>query len=148
MIRLKPITKENLDEVLSLRVAEGQERFVSSTAESLAQAYVYAETAYPFAVYADSELVGFMMMGYYEAKDYYTLWKFMIDRRYQNCGYGRKALELGRLFIKDHFHAEEIYTGVTPGNTVAKRLYESVGFKETGLVECNMEEMRLELSEV
>ena len=143
MVSLKLITKENLDEVLSLRVAEGQERFVSSTAESLAQAYVYKETAYPFAVYVDLELVGFIMMGYYEAKDYYTLWKFMIDRRYQNCGYGRKALELGMLFIKDHFHAEEIYTGVTPGNTVAKRLYESVGFKETGLVECNMEEMRL-----
>ena len=50
--------------------------------------------------------------------------------------------------MKDHFHVEELYTGVTPGNTVAKRLYESVGFKETGLVECDMEEMRLELSEV
>ena len=147
MISLKPITKENLDEVLSLSVSEGQERFVSSIAESLAQAYVYKETAYPFAVYADCEPVGFIMMGYYELKGYYTLWKFMIDRRYQNCGYGRKALELGILFIKDHFHVEELYTGVTPGNTVAKRLYESVGFKETGLVECNMEEMRLELSE-
>lgn len=148
IISLEPITKENLDEVLALRVAEGQERFVSSTAESLAQAYVYEETAYPFAVYADSELVGFIMMGYYEVKGYYTLWKFMIDRRYQNYGYGRKALELGLLFIKDNFHVEEIYTGVTPGNIVAKRLYESVGFKETGLVECNMEEMRLELRKV
>ncbi len=47
--------------------------------------------------------------------------------------------------IKDRFHAEEIYTGVTSGNTAAKSLYESVGFKETGLVEYNMEEMRLVL---
>ena len=45
--------------------------------------------------------------------------------------------------IKDRFHAEEIYTGVTPGNTAAKSLYESVGFQKTGLVEYNMEEMRL-----
>jgi diamine N-acetyltransferase len=81
------------------------------------------------------------MMGYYEAKHYYTLWKFMIDQRYQNKGYGRKALELGLAFVKEKFHPEEIYTGVAPGNSVAKGLYESVGFVDTGLVEFGMEEM-------
>ena len=141
MIKLKPVTKENLDDVLALRVAETQEGFVSSNAESLAQAYVYSETAWPFAVYDDETLVGFIMMGYYEAKHYYTLWKFMIDQRYQNKGYGRKALELGLAFVKEKFHPEEIYTGVAPGNRVAKELYESVGFKDTGLLEFGMEEM-------
>ena len=141
MIKLKPVTKENLDDVLALRVAETQEGFVSSNAESLAQAYVYSETAWPFAVYDDETLVGFIMMGYYEAKHYYTLWKFMIDQRYQNKGYGRKALELGLAFVKEKFHPEEIYTGVAPGNRVAKGLYESVGFKDTGLLEFGMEEM-------
>ena len=56
-----------------------------------------------------------------------------------------KTLALGIEFIKDRFHARELYTGVAPGNTAAKSLYESVGFKETGLVEYNMEEMRLVL---
>lgn len=41
--------------------------------------------------------------------------------------------------IRDEFSAKEIYTGVVPGNEVAKRLYESVGFKNTGLVELGME---------
>jgi diamine N-acetyltransferase len=141
MIKLKPVTKENLDDVLALRVAETQEGFVSSNAESLAQAYVYSETAWPFAVYDDETLVGFIMMGYYEAKHYYTLWKFMIDQRYQNKGYGRKALELGLAFIREKFHPEKIYTGVAPGNSVAKGLYESVGFADTGLREFGMEEM-------
>ncbi|MCR5458603.1 MAG: GNAT family N-acetyltransferase [Acetatifactor sp.] len=141
MIKLEPVTKENLDDVLALRVAETQEGFVSSNAESLAQAYVYSETAWPFAVYDDEVLVGFIMMGYYEAKHYYTLWKFMIDQRYQNKGYGRKALELGLAFIREKFHPEEIYTGVAPGNSVAKGLYESVGFADTGLLEYGMEEM-------
>lgn len=143
MINLKPVTKENLDDVLALRVAEAQKGFVSSNAESLAQAYVYSETAWPFAVYDDETLVGFIMMGYYEVKHYYTLWKFMIDQRYQNKGYGRKALELGLLFIKEKFHPTEIYTGVVPGNSAAKGLYESVGFVDTGLVKFGMEEMRL-----
>lgn len=142
-VLLRPVTKENIDDILALRVEEGQERFVSSTAESLAQAYVYAETAYPFGVYDGEELVGFIMMGYYEAKKYYTLWKFLIDRRYQNKGYGRKALMLGLDFVKERFQVKEIYTGVTPGNTVAKKLYESVGFRDTGLLELGMEEMKL-----
>ncbi len=147
MIRLEEITKDNLDDVLALRVHEDQKSYVSTNAESLAQAYVYSETAWPFAVYDDETLVGFIMMGYYEAKHYYTLWKFMIDRRYQNKGYGRQALKLGLKFIKDKFGPDEIYTGVIPGNRVAKGLYESVGFTYTGLKESGMEEMCLKYRE-
>ena len=143
MIYLKDITKDNIDEVLALKVDESQKTFVSANGDSLAQAYVYSETAFPFAVYEDSTIVGFIMMGYYEVKSYYTLWKFMIDTRYQNKGYGRKALELGIQYLKDRFDVSEIYTGVVPGNVVAKKLYESVGFKSTGLMELGMEEMRL-----
>ena len=85
------------------------------------------------------------MMGYYDAKQYYTLWKFLIDYRYQNKGYGRQALKLGIEYVRDRFSAKEIYTGVVPGNEVAKRLYESVGFRNTGLYEMGMEEMKLSL---
>ena len=84
MVTLKEISRENIDEVLALKVDEDQRSFVSTNAESLAQAYVYKETAYPFAVYDDDVIVGFIMMGYYEAKEYYTLGKLMIDKRYQN----------------------------------------------------------------
>ena len=148
MISLKPVTRENLDEILVLRVNEAQEPFVSTNAESLAQAYVYSKTAWPFGVYEDETPVGFIMMGYYESKHYYTLWKFMIDRRYQNRGYGRQALRLGLAFIKEKFDPDEIYTGVAPGNSVAKGLYESVGFADTGLREFGMEEMCLKYGEI
>ena len=143
MIHLQPVTKENLDEVLSLKIYDSQADFVSSTAESLAQAYVYQETAFPFAVYDGQTVVGFIMMGYYEAKNYYTLWKLLISREHQRRGYGKEALRLGIAFLKERFHVNEIYTGVIPGNVVAKRLYESMGFRETGLFENNMLEMRL-----
>ena len=144
MVHLEPVTKDNLDAVLALKTKEDQKGFVSTTAESLAQAYVYQETAFPFAVYDDQEIVGFIMMGYYEEKKYYTLWKLLIDRKYQGRGYGRKALELGIAFLKERFHVTEIYTGVLPGNNMAKSLYHSVGFKDTGLFENGMEELRLE----
>ena len=145
MVYLKEVTKENIDEVLELSVRDDQKSFVSTTAESLAQAYVYKETAFPFAVYNDDTLVGFIMMGYYEAKNYYTLWKFLIDKKYQHMGYGREALLQGISFMRDKFNIKEIYTGVAPGNSVAKGLYQSVGFEDTGLIEFNMEEMCLKL---
>ena len=145
MISIRPVTKENLDDILALRVNEEQESFVSPNAESLAQAYVYSETAWPFGVYEEDTPVGFIMMGYYEVKHYYTLWKFMIDRRYQNRGFGRQALKMGLAFIKEKFGPEEIYTGVAPGNRVAKGLYESFGFADTGFREFGMEEMCLKL---
>ncbi len=145
MISLRPVTADNIDEVLALRVRDDQTAFVSTTAESLAQAYVYFATAFPFAVYDEETLVGFIMMGYYEAKQYYTLWKFLIDRNYQHKGYGREALKQGIDFMKEKFHITQIYTGVHPDNAVAKRLYESVGFVSTGFHEFGMEELRAEV---
>ena len=145
MVTLREITKENLDEVLALEVLEHQEAFVSSTAASLAQAYVYKETAFPFAIYADDTVVGFIMLGYYEARDQYTLWKFLIDKKYQNKGYGKEALQQGILYLQNTFQAKEIYTGVSIGNEQAKHIYRSLGFAETGLIEDGMEEMKLML---
>ncbi len=143
MIHIEPVTRDNIDELIGLSVREDQQSFVSTVADSLAQAYVYSEDAYPFGIYENDTLVGFIMMGYYELKSYYTLWKFLIDQKYQNKGYGRKALELGIAYVKDRFNPPDIYTGVAPGNMVAKKLYKSVGFEDTCLIECGMEEMRL-----
>jgi diamine N-acetyltransferase len=53
---------------------------------------------------------------------------------------------LGIQYLREQFDISEIYTGVIPGNNKAKELYESIGFKETGLVESGMEEMRLILT--
>ena len=129
--------------MLALKANDSQTGYVSTTAESLALAYVCTETAFPFAVYDDHNVVGFIMMGYYEEKKYYTLWKLLIDQRYQGHGYGKAALELGIAFLREHFHVSEVYTGVLPGNIVAKSLYQSVGFENTGLFENGMEELRL-----
>ena len=142
MIQLCEITKDNLEEVMALEGFEHQKSFVSSTAASLAQAYVYRETAFPFAVYADNTLVGFIMLGYYEARKQYTLWKFLMDKEYQNRGYGKEALKQGIRYLRNTFDAKEIYTGVSVGNEQAKHVYQSLGFVETGLVEDGMEELR------
>ena len=142
MIKLDEITADNLEVVLKLKVSKEQENFVSTTAYSLAQAYVYRENAYPFAIYADDTLVGFIIFGFYELRNQYTLWKFLIDEKYQNKGYGKIALLLGIEYMKKQHDIKEMYTGVAIDNNVAERLYQLVGFELTGLVENGMKELR------
>lgn len=142
MIKLDEITADNLEVVLKLKVSKEQENFLSTTAYSLAQAYVYRENAYPFAIYADDTLVGFIMFGFYELRNQYTLWKFLIDEKYQNKGYGKMALALGIEYMKKQYDIKEMYTGVAIDNDVAERLYHSVGFQLTGLIENGMKELR------
>lgn len=142
MVELRKITKDNFEECLQLSVADNQKTFVSSTVHSLAQAWVYYDTAFPFAIYADGIMVGFIMLGYYEVKNQYTLWKFMIDERYQNRGYGKKALQLGMQYLIDRFQVKEIYTAYESSNRVARELYASFGFRETGEVAGQEVEMK------
>lgn len=143
MVELREITKDNLEQMLALRITESQKDFVSSTAHSLAQAWVYKDTAFPFAVYADDVMVGFVMLGYYEERAQYTLWKFLIDERYQHKGYGREALKLAIKYLIERFNVTEIFTGVAYGNDVAEALYRSVGFVKTGVEDDFQQEMKL-----
>ena len=128
MIRLETITADNLDAVLKLKVSESQADFVSDTAHSMAVAYANYKTAFPFAVCADSAVVGFFMFGFYEERNQFTLWKFLIDKKYQNKGYGKAALLLGIEYMKKVHLITELYTGVSVANTAAEKLYQSVGF--------------------
>ena len=142
MIQLRRITKDNFDSIKNLKVADYQNHFVSSAVDSLAQAWLYYDTAYPFAIYADDLPIGFVMLGYYESRKQYTLWKFFIDEKYQHKGYGRQALQLAVNYLHNNFGCEEIYTGVYIGNNIAKYLYISFGFEETGKIEANIEELK------
>lgn len=147
MVELREITKDNLDDVVKLEISESQEGFVSSTAYALAQAWVYKETAFPFVIYADDVLVGFIMLGYYETKNQYTIWKFLIDKHYQNKGYGKKALELAVEYLIEKFNVSEVFVGVVINNNAARSLYYSLGFRETGEKDGRLLEMRLEISD-
>ena len=147
MVELRMITPENYEGVLALRVSDAQKDFVPTVTEALAQAWVYRDTAYPFAVYASGEPVGFIMLGYYTEKDQYTVWKFLIDSKYQRKGYGRQALALAVAWLRENFHVREVFLGCRRENHAAEKLYETVGFRRTGFETETGFEMRLCLSE-
>ncbi len=62
-ITLEEITEDNTGSVLALRLAPGQERFVTSVPDSLAEADEYPQGNPWFrAVYAEGRPVGFVML--------------------------------------------------------------------------------------
>ena len=61
-IELKAITEENFIDAFNLRLAPGQEDFVSHPIRSLAQAYVYRDQCQPFGIYANGKMVGYVMV--------------------------------------------------------------------------------------
>ena len=146
MVELKEINKDNYSECLDLKVSDSQKGFVASNVYSLAQAWVFNDTAYPFAIYADDKMVGFVMMGYYSEKNLYTIWRFMIDERYQRNGYGKAALQLSIEYLIQKFSVNEVYLSFEPNNTVAEKLYSNAGFARTGEIDDGEIVMRLAVS--
>ena len=84
-------------------------------------------------------MVGFDVDDYWTdapeiAKGNYNLWRLMIDKAYQNRGFGKGAVQLALDFIKTFpcGEAEYCWLSYEPENEAARKLYRSYGFKETG----------------
>ena len=134
MITLRKITEENYINVFNLKLAHGQERFVSHPIRSLAQAYVYREQCQPFGIYDEETMVGYVMVIYDYDLQEYDIWHMMIDESKQCRGYGSIALDkvLDYIKIKPFGTSDKVVLTCNKDNTQAMKLYKSKGFTETG----------------
>ncbi len=152
MIHLEKITPENYWDIVCLKVSRAQKAFVASNRDSIVEAYAALEsdcTAFPFGIFNGEKPVGFLMIGFNEAalyefddeieapeayKNNYTIWRFMIDKRYQKRGYGREALKLAIDFVRTYPCGKADYCAISwePENEVAAKLYHSFGFEDNG----------------
>ncbi len=131
-VSLREVTRDNLREVLSLKVAPDQEKFVANNAVSIAQAHFYPETAWFRAIYADETPVGFMMLSDDASKPEYFLWRLMLDARYQKFGFAARAMHLLFDYVRTRPNAREIFTSCVPGEGSPHGFYEKLGFADTG----------------
>ena len=134
MITLRAITEENFIDAFNLKLAPGQERFVSHPVRSLAQAYIYREQCQPFGIYEGDTMVGYVMVIYDYDIPEYDIWHMMIDESYQRRGYGSAALDLVLDYIKTKPFGSSNRVTLTCNrdNIQALKLYKSKGFTETG----------------
>ncbi len=53
----------------------------------------------------------------------------LIDRKYQNKGYGTQAIKMVLQEMKGRFGCKEVFLSTDPANAVGKHVYEKVGFR-------------------
>ncbi len=91
-ITLREMTSENFESVLDLKVAPGQQEFIATNERSIAKAH-FSDQAWYRAIYAGETPIGFVMLadetvGRRANPRCCSLWRLMIDARYQRMGFG------------------------------------------------------------
>ena len=151
-IELREVTDDVREELRSVRVGEGQERFVSSVEESLAEAELYPQAKPWFrAVYADGVAAGFVMISWDVEPDPpelwgpWFLWKLLIDERQQGRGLGREVV--GAIVdIVRREGGDELITSYGEGPGGPGGFYRGLGFVPTGDVDHDEIVARLPIS--
>lgn len=135
--------ENNIHDILNLMVNKKQEDFIETTKECLEEA---KECPYfkPVGLYIDDILIGFAMYGAFPHEIEETrIWfdRFLIDHKYQHKGYGRLlfAYMLEYLYIK--YKENKIYLSIYPQNTIAIKMYQSLGFIFNGEKDVNGEDV-------
>ena len=137
MVGLVGIKEENWMAYAALSVSEDQKRVLDTAVGILARAYAYrACRARVFGIAADGVPVGLALVrDLDEEPACYDLQQFMIDSRFQGRGYGTEALGL----ILEELRQEQKYgcveVCVKRDDAAALRVYEKLGFIDTGYVD-------------
>ena len=144
-IHLEKVTWDTANDIIKLKVYKDQKEFVASNAESFIDAYFGMKedkiNVFTYGIYLGKKPVGFIMFAnnvpwaekYYGLKDdYYYIWRFMIDKKYQGNGYGREAMKQVLELIKTYPSGKTDYCWLSyePENEIARKLYLSLGFEE------------------
>ena len=134
MTELRAITEDNFIDAFQLKLAPGQEEYVSHPIRSLAQAYVYRNQCQPFGIYAEDKMIGYVMVIYDYDIPEYDIWHMMIDESMQGRGYGSEALDLVINYIrtKPFGNSDRVALTCNKDNPIARKLYENKGFSATG----------------
>ncbi|HYF66021.1 MAG TPA: GNAT family N-acetyltransferase [Herpetosiphonaceae bacterium] len=128
-VSLRDVTLENARACIGLAVGAEQARFVASNAASLVQSK-FEPHWLTKAIYDGETMVGFVMYG--RDPDFgWGVLRLMIDESFQGRGYGRAAMRLVLAEIRAA-GGDSVGVSYEADNGVARRLYHSLGFVETG----------------
>lgn len=137
MVALEPIDEGNLAAVFDLDVAPSQRGFVARNPWSLAQALTEYEAAWPRAIVADGEVVGFLMLEIdpddEDGQNFY-LWRLMVGEEQQGRGYGAQAVAAACDEVRAR-GGTELYTSWVEGEGGPGPFYIKLGFLPTGEID-------------
>ena len=146
MINFRKITEDNFEDIINMKRPEN-EHYLATNVKSLAQAWLYKDDndVFPFAIYNDNTLVGFMMIEENLQEQYLYIWRIMFPNEYMNKGYGSKSLKLLINLAKASKKYNYLIIDYLPDNKIAKHVYEKLGFKPTGEISNGEVVLRLDI---
>uniref|UniRef100_A0A832MM98 GNAT family N-acetyltransferase n=1 Tax=Eiseniibacteriota bacterium TaxID=2212470 RepID=A0A832MM98_UNCEI len=144
-VTLRPVTPDNVRALCALDPGPGMHAFVAPNAVSLAEAYVHP-LAWPRAVYAGEEPVGFIMLSLDTERAQYWVWRFMVDHRHQRRGIGAAALKLAVAHVRALPGAREVRLSFVDAPGSPEPFYRRLGFARTGEIEDGEHVMALDLA--
>src|SRR5215212_8904537 len=139
MPELRPVTKDNWKELISLKVREDQRHFVATNVYSVAQSQFGDDDEghwdfRPYGIYDGNTPVGFLMYGYnfeHPTQQAFII-RLMVDDQYQGKGYGRFGMQKMLDIFRADGRIRTVGISYEPENEAARTLYASLGFAETG----------------
>lgn len=136
-IRLGVVTEGNWTEVVKLSVDEQQKKYLASPIGILARGYVYRDcNAKIWTIENDNKIIGLALVREFTEEPLgYDLQQFMIDRKYQGMGYGKRALGLILDCLKAEGRFEHVEVCVKKEDVGAIHVYEECGFVDSGYVD-------------
>lgn len=146
MVNFRKITEENFDAIIKMKRPQG-ESFVASNAVSLAQAWLYRDDGdvFPFAIYDDDTVVGFMLLEEDTEDQRLDLWRIMLPSENEGKGYGTAAVKLMIQYARESGKYKRIGLLCGPQNHNARHIYDKLGFQPTGEICYGDIEMQLSL---
>ena len=151
-VSLREVTGETVIAITKLAVDKSQEGFVAPNAISFAQA-LFAPEAWYRAIYLDDTPVGFVMLEDQTravpppAEPQISLWRYMIDARWQRQGIGRVALGLVIDEVRRRKRFARLETSFVPGPGCPEHFYLGLGFRHTGRLDGSEVVLELPLEE-
>ena len=133
-VTLTPVDAGNWRAVADLGVRDDQRAFVAPVTRYLAMCAYDGGPWQPLAVESGGRAVGFAMEAVDPADDSYWIGGLVIDAAAQGRGFGRATVEA--MIARAHASSRSsVALSYHPANGVARRLYASLGFVETGEAE-------------
>lgn len=140
---INEVTKDNINDILKLRINEEQQSFIETPQQCLDEAKVCSNFQ-PVGLYWEKNLVGFAMYGFFPDEGINgRVWldRFLIDSKHQGLGLGSIMLSALIQRLEQEYSCNEIYLSIIADNQGALHLYQKFGFKFNGEVDSNNEKL-------
>lgn len=141
MSEARPVTIENWQTLIDLKVREDQKIFVASNLYSIAQSkfgddYEGLWDLFPFGIYEEDTPVGFLMyaLNLQHPTHQAYIQRLMVDENFQGKGYGRFGMDWMLDLFREDERIKVVGISYEPDNEVARKLYAGLGFEETGKI--------------